>query len=84
EAGHWAADTPIETVRDGWIQEFESRSKHRTTGDCDDLLMQIFLTMQLIREPDGSFTFATLPVYGGHRYRIADGGEKGWRIVRID
>jgi hypothetical protein len=83
-AGLWAADTPLDTVREAWIEEFFSRSKHRTEGDCDDLLMQIFLTMSVIEEADGSVTFATLPVYGGHRYRIADCGDAGWCIVRVD
>ncbi len=82
--GHWPPNTSLDTVREAWIEEFVSQSKHRSTGDCDDLLMQIFLTMSVTREGDGSITFAATPLYGGHRYRIADGGRDGWRIVKID
>ncbi len=58
-------------------------SKHRTEADCDDLLFQIFMTGTETVHDDGNVTLKTLPVYGGHSYRIAKIGER-WTIVAID
>lgn len=74
---------PVERLQKAWIAEFIKRSKHRTTGDCDDLLMQIFLTMQVRPHHDGSVSFVSLPVYGGHTYKLREIDGRWW-VVQID
>ncbi len=83
EAGSYEAGTKIERVRKDWIDEFVRRSKHRTVGDCDDLLMQIFMTATETTNEDGSVTIATIPAYGGHAYRCEQIDGR-WYIVRVD
>ena len=83
ESGRYAEDTPEATIREDWIDVFVGMSKHRTEGDCDDLLFQIFMTSEEVQHDDGSVTLRTLPVYGGHAYRMKpiDGR---WYLVAID
>ncbi len=83
EAGSYEAGTALERVRKDWIEEFVRRSKHRTVGDCDDLLLQIFMTATETTHADGSVTIATIPAYGGHAYHCKpiDGR---WYIVKVD
>jgi hypothetical protein len=81
--GRYPAGTTEARVRDDWIEVFVGMSKHRTPGDCDDLLFQIFTTSALESQDDGSVLLRTLPVYGGHAYRLRP-IEGRWYIVRID
>ena len=83
EAGTWTDDVSLETVQEAWIEQFVAQSKHRTVADCDDLLMQIFMTMDVVHNKDGSITFASIPTYGGHRYHL-DEADGAWRLVGID
>ena len=82
-AFHWPSMAATAPLQEAWIREFLKRSKHRSMGDCDDLLMQIFLTMKERRLPGGRVQFVTLPVYGGHTYTLQalDGR---WWIVAVD
>ena len=83
--GVWPEGADLSQFRRAWIDEFIKRSKHRTKADCDDLLMQIFLTMTVTKHDDGSVTFASIPVYGGHRYRIGQGVKgAGYQILAVD
>ena len=81
--GRYPKDTPIERVRKDWIDTFVGMSKHRTKGDCDDLLFQILMTSREATNEDGSVTLHTLPVYGGHAYRMEERDGR-WFIVAID
>ena len=83
ERGQRKKDAPLEPYKNAWINEFLKRSKHRTLGDCDDLLMQIFLTMAVRPHDDGSVSYVTLPVYGGHTYRLREIDGRWW-IVAVD
>ena len=74
--------TSEEKVRDDWIEVFLGMSKHRTAGDCDDLLFQIFMTSAVTEHADGAVSLRTLPVYGGHTYRMQLVGARWW-IVQI-
>jgi|GEM_PF-2584735 len=81
--GSYAEGTPEAKIREDWIDVFVGMSKHRTKGDCDDLLFQIFMTSTETQNEDGSVTLQTLPVYGGHTYRCQKIGTR-WYIVAID
>ena len=81
--GRYPKDTAVETVQRDWIDTFVGMSKHRTKGDCDDLLFQIFMTSREVTHEDGSVTLHTLPVYGGHAYRMAEIDGR-WYVVAID
>ncbi len=82
-AERYPKDTPLERIRKDWIDTFVGMSKHRTKGDCDDLLFQILMTSREVTNDDGSVTLHTLPVYGGHSYRMAERDGR-WVIVAID
>lgn len=82
-AGTYPANTELEAYKRDWIQEFVKRSKHRTLGDCDDLLLQILMTSKETHGADGALTLATLPAYGGHVYRIEQ-VEGRWFLTAID
>lgn len=75
--------TAIDRIRKDWIDTFVGMSKHRTQGDCDDLLFQILMTSREVTHEDGSVSLHTLPVYGGHTYRMAERDGR-WFIVAID
>ena len=81
--GQYPEGTALEQVRADWVDVFVSMSKHRTTGDCDDLLFQILMTSRETQNADGSVTLHTLPVYGGHAYRMAELDGRWW-IVAVD
>ena len=81
--GRYEKGTPIDRIRQDWIDTFVGMSKHRTKGDCDDLLFQILMTSREVTNEDGSVTLHTLPVYGGHAYRMAERDGR-WYIVAID
>ncbi|MFM8979430.1 MAG: hypothetical protein ACKOSS_03065 [Planctomycetia bacterium] len=82
-AGTYPAGTPLERVRDDFCAEFERMSKHRTEGDCDDLLVQLLLSATITVHADGSVTVDTLPAYGDHAYTMAPRDGRWW-IVRVD
>ncbi len=82
-AGRYAEGTPPEQIQKDWIAVFVGMSKHRTPGDCDDLLFQILMTSREVTHADGSVSLHTLPVYGGHTYRMAERDGRWW-IVAID
>lgn len=82
-AGSYAADVPLEKVRDDWVAEFERMSKHRTEGDCDDLLIQLMASAEIRTNDDGSLTIDTLPAFGDHAYTMAE-REGRWYIVKVD
>ena len=75
--------TTEEQIRKDWIDVFVGMSKHRTKGDCDDLLFQIFMTSEETEHEDGSVSLRTLPAYGGHTYRMQEIDGRWW-IVHID
>ena len=81
--GRYAQDVAEATVRAAWIDVFVQMSKHRTVGDCDDLLFQIFMTSRETHHADGSVSLTTLPAYGGHTYQLR-ALEGSWQIVAID
>lgn len=81
--GAWPKGTTLEAFRKAWVDEFVARSKNRTPADCDDLLVQIFLTMSSTTHEDGSVEFRSMPAYGGHRYTLAP-VEGEWKIVAIE
>ncbi len=83
KAGTYPTDTKLKVYRRDWIAEFVKRSKHRTLGDCDDLLLQILMTSKETHQEDGGLTIATLPVYGGHVYRMQQVDGR-WFITQID
>ena len=82
-AGSYPADVTLEKVREDWVAEFERMSKHRTEGDCDDLLMQLLTTSTITTNADGSVTITSLPVFGGHAYTCAEKDGRWW-ITKID
>lgn len=82
-SGAYPQGTPQTTYQKAWIDEFVSRSKHRTIGDCDDLLLQILMTSKESHLPDGGIQIATLPAYGGHVYTIQQVDGR-WFITQID
>jgi len=79
----YEAGTPESKIRDDWIDVFVGMSKHRTEGDCDDLLFQIFMTSEAIAHEDGSVSLRTIPAYGGHTYRMREIDDRWW-IVQVD
>lgn len=82
-AGTYPAGTAPERVREDFCAEFERMSKHRSEGDCDDLLVQLLLSATLTTHADGSVTVDTLPAYGDHAYTMAPRDGRWW-IVRVD
>lgn len=82
-AGTYPAGTAPERVRDDFCAEFERMSKHRSEGDCDDLLVQLLLSATITTHADGSVTVDTLPAYGDHAYTMAPRDGRWW-IVRVD
>jgi hypothetical protein len=82
-AGSYAPDVALERVRDDWVAEFERMSKHRSEGDCDDLLIQLMASAEIRTNDDGSVTIDTLPAFGDHAYTMAE-REGRWWIVKVD
>lgn len=81
--GAYPRGTGQTAYQKAWIDEFVARSKHRTIGDCDDLLLQILMTSKETHLPDGGIQIATLPAYGGHVYTIQQVDGR-WFITQID
>lgn len=81
--GRYPEGTPLERIKEDWIETFVGMSKHRTKGDCDDLLFQILMTSRQEEHEDGAVTLHTLPVYGGHSYRMREIDGRWW-IDAID
>jgi hypothetical protein len=73
----------LEKVREDWVAEFERMSKHRTEGDCDDLLMQLLTTAKITTNADGSVSIEALPVFGGHVFHCASLDGRWW-ITKLE
>ncbi len=82
-AGSYPADVTLEKVREDWVAEFERMSKHRTEGDCDDLVMQLLTTAKITTNADGSVSIAALPVFGGHVFHCAPLDGRWW-ITKLE
>ncbi len=82
-AGSYPADVTLEKVREDWVAEFERMSKHRTEGDCDDLVMQLLTTAKITTNADGSVSIAALPVFGGHVFHCASLDGRWW-ITKLE
>jgi hypothetical protein len=82
-SGQYKDDVALEKVRDDWVAEFERMSKHRTEGDCDDLIIQLMASATITLGEDGSLTIDTLPAFGDHAYTMAERDGRWW-IVKVD
>jgi hypothetical protein len=81
--GNYPPDATVEKVKADYLAEFLAQSKHRTAGDCDDLLTQVLVTSEITRHADGGVSIAALPVYGGHTFHLAERDGRWW-ILRVD
>jgi hypothetical protein len=82
-AGNYPADVTLEKVKEDYIAEFLRMSKHRTAGDCDDLVTQILVTAKITTHEGGRVSIQALPVYGGHTFHC-ESKDGRWWITKLD
>jgi hypothetical protein len=73
----------VKDLRDAYVKEFVTRSKHRPREEADALLRMTLATAEQKTLEDGTVVLATHPEFGGNVFHFRKIGDE-WKIVRID